>query len=132
MDFITNETKATINAKINEQYIDDVELALFCRSCCKNTADIMDTLCHVIVGISAIISFAAGSWDIKYLTFIAGMLNVISIVLAKLSAYNTSESKQYTVELNKITHQIGSGTIVDISDDPSITNVATSTANVVI
>lgn len=120
-NFITDEAKKTIITNINKQYVDDVDTALFCRSCCKNTADILDSLCHVIVGLSAVISFAAGSWDIKILTFVAGILNVISIVIAKLSSYSSSESKQYTAEINKITPQLGIVNIIDISDDPGNT-----------
>jgi len=116
---ISDDTKKQIGCMINKQYKDDVELALCCRSCCKNTADVMETLCHVIVGLSAIVAFAAGLWDMKILTYVAGIMNIVSIVLSKFAGYNTSESKQYTIEINKITTQIGVGQIVDISDDPS-------------
>ncbi len=103
---------------INKQNVDDVKSGLKCRGCCKCTGDVCEFLGHILIGVAAIISFAAGIWDLNYLAYISGGLSIGSMSLIKFSAYATKESRERTQEINKILTSVQVQTrIPDISTD---------------
>jgi len=114
---------------IDEQNYSDIEKGLYERSCWKTTGDITATLGHITTGCAAIIAFAAGSFNIWWLPFVAGCLSTLSILLLKFSDYSMHESKDSTDETNRLLTKMGLDTIVDISNVPVTTNTDPLTNN---
>jgi hypothetical protein len=110
--------KASIGKLIDESNYSDVKMGLVGRSCFKVTADICETIGHLLVGVAAVISFAAGSFNLSYLSFVAGAVSVIAVSLLKFSSFAMAESKSQTTEINKILATLSMSPVVDISSDP--------------
>jgi hypothetical protein len=110
-------TKQHIVEKINDQYYRDIELGLIGRSGWKTTGDVSETLGYIFLGISTMVSFSAGFFDIRMLSFVAGCVGIFSSLLFKFALYAMAQSKERTDEVNKILMKIGIEKIVDISPD---------------
>jgi len=111
---------------IDEQNFYDVELGLFGRSCWKITGDVTETLAHIAIGCAAIIAFAAGFFNISWLSFLAGCFSTGSVILLKFSSYSMHESKERTTETNRILSKMRLDTVVDIAIDSAAGNTADS------
>jgi len=121
--------KQQIIDMINDRYFEDIELGLMGRSGWKTTSDISETLGFVFLGISTMISFSAGFFNIMVLSFVAGCVGICSASLFKFASYAMAQSKERTDEINKILVKIGIDKVVDIStnhltDNPRKTNVS--------
>uniref|UniRef100_A0A6C0C6C0 Uncharacterized protein n=1 Tax=viral metagenome TaxID=1070528 RepID=A0A6C0C6C0_9ZZZZ len=110
-------TKQHIVEKINDRYYKDIELGLMGRSGWKTTGDISETLGYIFLGVSTMISFSAGFFDIRMLSFVAGCVGIFSSLLFKFALYSMAQSKERTDEVNKILMKIGIEKVVDISPD---------------
>ena len=95
----------------------------------KIAGDVCETIGKIMIAISAVVAFAAGIWNLNYLSFIAGSLNVAGSSLFILASYLMKESSDQTQELNRILTSLNIANVVDISQDP---NVVPQTLKVVI
>jgi len=109
-------TKQHIIEMINDRYNEDIKIGLANRSGWKTTGDVSETLGYVLLGASTIISFSAGFFDIRVLSFVAGCVGICSSLLLKFALYSMTQSKESTNEINKILTKIGIDNVVDISD----------------
>jgi hypothetical protein len=108
---------------VNAMYVDDMKTTLFCRCCCKNAADVTETLGHILIAAGAIVSFAAGVWDLSYLSYISGGISVASMSLLKFSSYSMKESKERTMQVNKLLTSLGLKEIPDITFDSTAMDI---------
>jgi len=116
------EVCTNINKMIDDDYHAGVKRGLAERSCWKTTGDVTETFGHIFIGCSAIIAFAAGFFNIAYLSFIAGSLSTGAILLLKFSSYSMKESKERTDETNRILNKLNIDELVDIAIDSAGTD----------
>jgi hypothetical protein len=102
---------------VEPNYYNDVKTNIRFRDIYKKVGDTAETLSQIALGISAIVAFSAGFFSINILSFIAGCLGTISIVLSKFSSYSLKESKERTDQVNIILSQLGIENIPDIIVD---------------
>lgn len=130
-----DESKNKITKLINDRYLLDIESGLTGRTCYKVAGDACETTGHILVGAAALVAFASGTWNINYLSYIAGSISILSVSLLKLSSYFQRESRERTDMLNLILSKLKIDNIVDISFDSSndirsISNVKINTASI--
>ena len=73
------------------------------------------TISKILVGLSGVSSFASGTYKDENFSFIAGCISVISLVCLQFSSYALKESKQKTIELNKILSKLNISNVPDTS-----------------
>lgn len=101
---------------INKRYNEDIRLGLWSRSAWRVAADISETVGYIFLGITSIISFSSGFFDIRVLSYVAGSVGILSGLLLKFAIYAMAQSKERTSMVNKILADININPIVDISD----------------
>ena len=99
---------------IDISYYDDVKYNIESKSRWKFFGDMTEALAQLLTGASAILAFAAGAFDNKILSFVAGALGVGSLVLMRLSSYSMKESNERTVQVNRLLDKINVNEIPDI------------------
>lgn len=102
---------------VDVSYYNDVKYNIESKSRWKFFGDVTEALAQLVTGAAAILAFAAGGFDEKLLSFIAGALSVGSLVLMKLSSYSMKESSERTVQVNKLLDQLGITEIPNIVID---------------
>ncbi|XWV26896.1 hypothetical protein QJ857_gp0154 [Tupanvirus soda lake] len=107
---------------VEKTYFNDVKYNIKSKSRWKIVGDIAEAISHILTGVSAVLAFAAGFFDYKELSFVAGCLGTISLVLFQFSYYATKESKERTKQVNRILDKLGIDEIVDITIDSAIDN----------
>ncbi len=114
---ITNALIDKINKELIEPtYYDDIKNNLYGRSKWKTISDITETISKILAGITTVLAFAAGFFDMSFLSFMAGCLGTISLVLLQFSSYCSNESKERTIRANQILKNLGITNIIDIND----------------
>ena len=101
------------NELIDKNYYDEVNENIIWRNRWKRISDISETSAHILTGIAAILSFAAGFFNSEYYSFTAGGVGTTSLVLTKFSNYAMSESKERTSNVNKILNKLGLDGLTD-------------------
>ena len=115
---ISELTKNKILKELVEPcYYSDVKEMMNERKIWRKTGNIFESLSKILVGCSSIISFAAGIYDYQLLLFASGTTCVMSLVAMQYSSYSFKESKDRTMELNKLLEEMNIENIIDISDD---------------
>ena len=102
---------------IEKTYYDDLKDNLSSKSRWKTIGDVTEAFAHLFMGISAILAFAAGSFNLTLLSFISGCVATTSLVLLRFSSYCMKESTERTTQVNKILHKLGIEEIADITVD---------------
>jgi len=102
---------------INKTYYEDIEQNLKGRSGCKTTADVFDTVSHILLGLSTILAFSAGFFKYDFLSFIAGCLGTFALATRQFSWFAIHKSNEHTSETNRILHVLGMDDIVNITPD---------------
>lgn len=101
---------------IEPSYYDEIKSSMYGRKCWKTTGDVFETLGKVLTGIAAIFAFAAGSFNIGYLSFIAGCINAIGLIFMGFASYSSKESRERTEQVNKILRDLDMKSIVDTTE----------------
>lgn len=112
-EFVTKIKKELVE----KNYYDDVKSNLASKSRWKTIGDLSEAFSHILTGISAVLAFAAGFFDHKILSFVAGCLATGSLVLLQFSSYSMKESKERTDQVNKILDKLGIEEIANITVD---------------
>lgn len=87
---------------IEPAYYNDTEKNIRAREKWKSISDISQTISKILAGISTVLAFAAGFFNITILSFIAGCLGTLSLVTQQFSQYSLNESKDRTLRINRI------------------------------
>ena len=112
---ISEEVKLDIlKTLIEPSYKNDVKEIIKMRKSFRLLGITFETLSKILVGVSSVISFAAGIYKIPILYFLSGSSSVLSLVLIQFSSYAYKESTQYTVELNSILNKLNITPVIDI------------------
>lgn len=110
-----NQLVTDLRNKINKQYYDTVNYNMFTNRCWNVTSNLTEALGNILIGLSAILAFATGFFDIMLLSFISGCLATIAMVLLKFSSYSKNESSERLAKINKILEELGIEDIVDVN-----------------
>jgi len=109
---------------VEPQYKQDIIRNLKLRNKFKKYALLFETMSKFFVGVTSIMSFAAGIYKYEIMSFLAGTSSVVSLVLIQYSSFSYRESKKISIELNDIlkklniiTLNIDNGSIADSLDN---------------
>lgn len=97
-----NLKELLVRELIEPNYKDEVVRLLYGKTCWRQTGQVFETMSKALVAIGGIISFAAGSYNIHTLSFVAGAISTISLATLQFSAFAFRENKKQGVELNNI------------------------------
>lgn len=116
---------------IDPSYYDDIKYNLEGRSNMKVIGDYTEIFSRILAGISSVVAFAAGFFGYNYISFIAGALNVLSLVLIIFSENAMKESKERNDVVNRLLTQLGLDKVVNIAVEPdkNLDNVVTDEKN---
>jgi hypothetical protein len=111
------ETKNEIIKLVNETEIADINSGLRDRHYFKFVADACETIAQIMFGIAGIFAFSASIWKTAdYLGFISGGISVGAFAIKGFGSYAMSESKERTMQTNKILSKYKIDTLIDITD----------------
>ena len=96
-------------------YKSDVKESLTWRSKWKTISDYVEGFAYFLIGISGLFSFAASAYPLPDLSFVAGCCIVVAGSLKGFSTYAKAESKERTIQTNKILDSLGIDNIPDIN-----------------
>ena len=121
-----NTRRIIMEEHIEPTYIYDVKNTLALRKYFKRFGLSFELLSKIFVGVSSVVSFAAGIYESTELSFVSGSTSVISLVLLQFSSHSYNESKKNTTELNSILNKLHLVTVVDTT--PAVPNSGPSTS----
>lgn len=102
---------------LNSHYFNDIKYNIRSKSRLKFLSDISQIFSYIFTSISIILTFATGYFDNLYLSFAAGCLGTIGLVLLKISSYFMAESKERTKQVNILLQHRNFPSIPDIAID---------------
>ena len=104
-----------VNEILEPSYYQDVKEYVEERKSWRHIGSYFGTISKILVGLSGVSSFASGTYKDENFSFIAGCISVISLVCLQFSSYALKESKQKTIELNKILSKLNISNVPDTS-----------------
>ncbi len=110
-----DKTKADILKVVNANYLDDVITTSRDKYVCKRCSDFFEPIGQILIASGIVVTFAAPSFNVSFLPYIAGSLGVVGSALIKLASYAMKESSERTKELNMLLDSIGIKQIPDIA-----------------
>ena len=129
LEISENTKRIIMEEHIEPTYIYDVKNTLALRKYFKRFGLSFELLSKIFVGVSSVVSFAAGIYESTELSFVSGSTSVISLVLLQFASHSYNESKKNTTELNSILNKLHLITVVDTTPAVSNSGPSTSTAN---
>jgi hypothetical protein len=91
-----------LHTLIEPSYFSDVNETLKGRKCWRISGHIFESMSKILLAVSGVLSFAAGVYDDKILSFTAGTLSTISLATFQFSLYSFKQHKKNTFELNQL------------------------------
>lgn len=91
-----------LHTLIEPSYFSDVNETLKGRKCWRISGHIFESMSKILLAVSGVLSFAAGVYDDKILSFTAGTLSTISLATFQFSLYSFKQNKKNTYELNQL------------------------------
>ena len=107
---------------IEKSYFNDIKYNIKSRSRWKIIGDICETLAYLCMGLSGIFAFAAGFFEQRVLSFVAGCLSIAAPLFLKYSSRAMAESTERTNEVNLLLKALGIDEIPDIVIDSAGSN----------
>lgn len=102
---------------LDSMYYRDVKYNLKSRFRWKFIGDLTEALSHVFTGVATILAFASGFFGIDLLAFLSGCFGAISLVILQFSSYAVKESRERTIQVNRVLRKLGMEEIADITID---------------
>ena len=99
--------KEIVNSIIKPNYVKEIKDFISNRIKWKKRGRSFETGSKIFIGIGSILSFSAGVYDSKELSFISGTISVVSMVLLQYATFSYRESGKSTQELNVLLDSIG-------------------------
>ena len=112
-----NTLREKIQIKINKTYNNDIEENIYERSRCRKMGHIFEGLSQILALGGTILAFAAGFYDNKTLSFIAGSLGSLSLATTKTAGFALKESNERTAALNTLLKKINIKGIPGIDEE---------------
>lgn len=91
-----------LKALIEPSYYSDVNETLKGRKCWRISGHVFESLSKILLACSGVLSFAAGVYDDKILSFVAGTLSTVSLATFQFSLYSMKMHKKNSFELNQL------------------------------
>ena len=108
MDYATTNFKThIINNIIKPNYINEIKDSTKYRNLWKKRGMRLETCSKFFIGLGSIMSFASGVYGYQTLSFVAGAISTISLVLLQYSNFAYKESKKATQDLNLLLDNLG-------------------------
>ena len=95
-----------VKALIEPSYYSDVNETLKGRKCWRISGHVFESLSKILLACSGVLSFAAGVYDDKILSFVAGTLSTVSLATFQFSLYSTKMQKKNSLELNQLLEKL--------------------------
>ena len=109
---IGDELKEVILKQLIEpSYYGDVNETIKGRKCWRVSGHVFESMSKILLAASGVISFAAGVYDDKMLSFVAGTLSTISLATFQFSLYSFKQHKKNSMELNLLLEKINIETV---------------------
>lgn len=102
---------------LDSMYYRDVRYNLRSRFRWKFIGDFTEAFSHIFTGVATILAFASGFFGLDILAFLAGCFGAVSLVILQFSSYAVKESRERTVQVNRILRKLGMDEIADITID---------------
>ena len=117
---------------IEPSYYGDVNETIKGRKCWRVSGHVFESMSKILLAASGVISFAAGVYDDKIMSFVAGTLSTISLATFQFSLYSFKQHKKNSMELNLLLEKINIETVpifeqADKTDDSPMFRKAAST-----
>jgi len=104
---IGDQLKEEILRKLVEpSYYIDVNETLKGRKCWRVSGHVFESFSKILLAVSSVLSFAAGVYDDKVLSFIAGTLSTTSLACFQFSLYSMRMHKKNSLELNQLLEKL--------------------------
>lgn len=110
-DQLTNMKTVVINEVLAPNMKKEIEYLYKSITRWHKIANTVETLATVMALTSTMVSFSAGYWENYNLSYLAGIIGVANLSLAKCVAYSRSQSSERTNELNQRLKDLGIGPI---------------------
>ena len=91
---------------IEPSYYNDINETLNGRKCWRRAGHLFESLSKILLAVSSVLSFAAGVYDDKILSFIAGTISTVSLATFQFSLYSIKMHKKNSLELNQLLEKI--------------------------
>jgi hypothetical protein len=92
---------------INPFILSEIKNLVKSRKIWKIVANVTETVSNVLVVVSAILTFASGTYEGNgILAFIAGSISVTSLALMRFSDFSNNQSKNRNITLNELLDKI--------------------------
>jgi hypothetical protein len=96
---------------IEPSYYGDVNETIKGRKCWRVSGHVFESMSKILLATSGVISFAAGVYDDRIMSFIAGTLSTISLATFQFSLYSFKQHKKNSMELNLLLEKINIETV---------------------
>lgn len=96
---------------IEPSYITDVNETLKGRKCWRVSGHVFESASKILLAVSGVLSFAAGVYDDKILSFVAGTLSTVSLATFQFSLYSFKMHKKNSLELNQLLDKLDIDTV---------------------
>lgn len=111
-----------VHNMVEAAYIQDVEDTISGRFYWRKLADYAEVMARTLSGVSAVLAFAAGTYDITALSFAAGAVQTSAMVLGLWVSYANKESRERARELNAVLRSLGVQPLPDLASFQAFTN----------
>lgn len=119
---VSDRLKAeVVEILIEPSYKSDIKEHIRLRKFFRKVGLYLESISKIFVGTSSIVSFSAGIYNDKTLSFLGGVFSTCSLVLLQFALYSYKESKRETVVLNDILRQLDIETVPVSKDSASAT-----------
>lgn len=91
---------------VEPSYYTDVNETIRGRKCWRVSGHVFESFSKILLAVSSVLSFAAGVYDDKILSFVAGTLSTTSLACFQFSLYSMRMHKKNSLELNQLLEKL--------------------------
>lgn len=104
---VSDKVKTSIMTKLVEpSYYGDVNETIKGRKCWRVSGHVFESVSKIFLAVASILSFSAGVYDDKLLSFIAGSFSTVSLATFQFSLYSFKQYKKNSLELNQLLEKL--------------------------
>jgi hypothetical protein len=96
---------------VEPSYYTDVNETIRGRKCWRVSGHVFESFSKILLAVSSVLSFAAGVYDDKILSFVAGTLSTTSLACFQFSLYSMRMHKKNSLELNQLLEKLNIETV---------------------
>jgi len=95
-----------LKSLVEPSYYSDVNETIKGRKCWRISGHVFESMSKILLAVSGVLSFAAGVYDDKILSFVAGTLSTVSLATFQFSLYSMKMHKKNSYELNQLLEKL--------------------------